>query len=126
MSARVTPNNIIVTNRGDSFKFPLQLNIGTKVNPVFYDIMEGDYVYLGVMEANQPFENAIIKKKFGAEDYNYDYQYLMVRFTAQDTEHILPGTYYYEIKLFRDKKNVDDNYDAVDTILNRTKFIITN
>lgn len=124
MSARVNANNIITTNRGDSFKFPIQLNIGTIINPVWYDMMEGDYVYLGVMEANQPFEDALIKKKFDISDYDYDTQALMIRFISQDTRYLLPGTYYYEIKLFRDKKNVTDNYDAIDTILSRTKFIV--
>lgn len=124
MSARVNANNIITTNRGDSFKFPIQLNIGTIINPVWYDMMEGDYVYLGVMEANQPFEDALIKKKFDISDYDYDTQSLMIRFISQDTRYLLPGTYYYEIKLFRDKKNVTDNYDAIDTILSRTKFIV--
>lgn len=126
MSARINANNIITTNRGDSFKFPIQLNIGTIINPVWYDMMEGDYVYLGVMEANQPFENALIKKKFDISDYDYDTQSLMIRFISQDTRYLLPGTYYYEIKLFRDKKNVTDNYDAVDTVLGRTKFIVIN
>ena len=126
MSARISKNNIITTNRGDSFKFPIQLNIGTMVNPVYYDMMEGDYAYLGVIEANQPFENALIKKKFDISDYDYDTQSLMIRFISQDTRYLLPGTYYYEIKLFRDKKNVTDNYDAVDTVLGRTKFIVIN
>lgn len=126
MSATISKNNIIVTNRGDSFKFPVQLNIGTIVNPTFYDLMKGDFVYLGVMEANQKFEDAIIKKKYGHDDYNEEYQYLMIRFTPEDTECLVPGTYYYEIKLFRDGKNVTDGHDAVDTILNRTQFIITD
>jgi len=126
MSTRISKNDIITTNRGDSFKFPIQLNIGTLVRPVFYDMLEGDFVYFGVMEANQPFENALIRKKFSADDYDYDTQSLMIRFTDQDTRFLLPGTYYYQIKLFRDKKNVTDNYDAVDTILDRTKFIVLN
>ena len=47
-------NNIITISRGDSFEFPLFINIGTLLNPIKYNLVEHENakIYLGVMEPN--------------------------------------------------------------------------
>ena len=57
-------NGIITVNRGDSFQFPLVLNMGTNLEPEKYVLGSNAFVYFAVMEPNKPFENALIRKKF--------------------------------------------------------------
>lgn len=122
--ASISKNNIITMNRADTFKFPFTITIGNAVNYFIYDMVEGDKLYLAVLEPNQKWENALIKKVYTWEDYDIENQEVMIRFVPEDTEYVKPGTYYYQIKLFRPKENVDDRYDAIDTLIPRTKFII--
>ena len=122
--ANLSKNNIITMNRADTFKFPFTITIGNAVNYFIYDMVEGDKLYLAVLEPNQKWENALIKKVYTWEDYDIENQEVMIRFVPEDTEYVKPGTYYYQIKLFRPKENVDDRYDAIDTLIPRTKFII--
>ena len=76
------------------------------------------------MEPNQKWEDAILKKVYDEIDFDYEYHQLMIRFEPQNTEYLKPGTYYYQIKLYRPKENVDDEFEAIDTLIPRTKFII--
>ena len=122
--ANISKNNIITMNRADTFKFPFTITIGNAVNYFIYDMVEGDKLYLAVLEPNQKWENALIKKVYTWKDYDIENQDVMIRFVPEDTEYVKPGTYYYQIKLFRPKENVDDRYDAIDTLIPRTKFII--
>lgn len=122
--ANISKNNIITMNRADTFKFPFTITIGNAVNYFIYDMVEGDKLYLAVLEPNQKWENALIKKVYTSKDYNIENQEVMIRFVPEDTEYVKPGTYYYQIKLFRPKENVDDKYEAIDTLIPRTKFII--
>ena len=96
-------NNNVTVTRGDSFKRPLFLNSGTDLKPSRYVLKDSDEVYLGIMEPNQPFENSIVRKKFS------------------DTEKLIPGTYYYQIKA--KFINEDLTYD-VNTVVQKTKFVI--
>ena len=61
-------NGIITVNRGDSFTLPMQLNYGTNLEPMTYTVEGKSIVYFAVMEPNQPFECALIRKKYTAED----------------------------------------------------------
>ena len=94
----ISRNGIIEMYRGDTFEFPLFINIGTKGHPVQYIVQEGDIVYFSVGEANQPFEKALIRKIFTVEDLDEDGN-ITVRMSSSDTENVLPGTYYMQIKI---------------------------
>ena len=122
--ANISKNNIITVNRGDSFKFPFMITVGDSINYVVYDLMPGDKLYLAVMEGNQKWEDALIKQTYISDDYDYRSHQVMIRFEIEDTEYLIPGTYYYQIKLYRPKENVEDGFEAVDTVMPRTKFII--
>lgn len=116
-------NGIITVTRGDSFSFPLKINFGTSLEPSSYGISKKDKVYMAVMEPNQPFETALIKKVFTPEDMNDDGN-IVIRFKPQDTQFVLPGKYYYQIKLQRFHSEDESDYD-VDTIIDKTLFYIT-
>jgi hypothetical protein len=123
--AHISPNNIITVNRGDYFVFTFQINIGTAMNPVYYTLTGDDKVYLGVMEANKTFEQAIIKKVFTAADSNSDGSIDIV-FETNDTINLLPGNYYYSIKLNQPIASTSEEAekDKITTIVPKTKFII--
>ena len=72
------------------------------------------------MEPNQPFESAIVRKKITYTDL-IDGQ-LIVSFTPKDTQFLLPGKYYYQVKL--EKKNISLNTAEVFTVINKTLIII--
>lgn len=126
-------NGIITVTRGDSFKFPLTINFGSNLEPNTYGLKEHDKVYFAVMEPNQPFECALIRKVFTLKDVNEN-QEIEISFKPKDTVHVLPGKYYYQIKLQRFHKKLDyagneldewdfDDYD-VDTVVDKTQFFI--
>lgn len=117
----ISDNCIINLTRGDSFELPLFLNQGTNVSPMRYVLNDKDEVYFGVMECNQPFETALIRKKFTSKDLNENGD-VLVKFYHEDTAQVLPDLYYYEIKLrkFDEKTN---RYE-VHTVVQKTKFFI--
>lgn len=117
-------NGIITVNRGDSFTIPLALNAGTTLDPMQYDATETSYLYFAVMEPNQPFETALIKKKYRILDMERDEDdQLLIKFKPQDTQCVLPGKYYYQVKV--QSVNPDDVTDyTVDTVIDKTLFYI--
>ena len=126
-------NGIITVTRGDSFKFPLTINFGSTLTPENYGLKKHDKVYFAVMEPNQTFECALIKKVFTVDDVNEN-QEIEISFKPKDTQCVLPGKYYYQIKLQRFHKKLDssgqeidewdlDDYD-VDTVVDKTQFFI--
>lgn len=123
--AHISTNNIITVNRGDTFSFTFDINIGTEINPVPYILEEGDKLYLGVSEANVPFENAIIKKVFTMVDADSDGS-INIIFDSTDTLNLLPGNYYYSIKLSQPIPGTSEveASEKVTTLIPRTKFVI--
>lgn len=115
-------NGIITVNRGDSFSFPLTINFGNTLNPDTYVLGSSDKVYFAIMEPNQPFETAVVKKVFTVNDLNDD-NTIQIRFKPKDTVCILPGKYYYQIKLQRFNSTDPDDYE-VDTVIDKTQFFI--
>ena len=118
--------NIIIINRGDSCNIRFNLNI-TKIDP-------DTIYYFGLMDPNQWFEEALVKKRFTNKDIivessdesgikviNY---YLQIELKPSDTVDLYPGVYYYAIKSHR--VNIDKKVDEVKTLLNKTKFIIND
>ena len=118
-------NGIIEVNRGDSFELPLFINQGTDITPIRYNMKNSNSeVYVGVMEPNQPFERAIVRKKYTKNDINENGD-IVVKFTSNDTTCLLPGKYYYQvkIKLYNDYDNNKEDCD-INTIIPMTQFII--
>lgn len=115
-------NGIITVNRGDSFTLPLALNYGTNLDPYKYTLSDSCVVYFAVMEPNQPFEEALIKKRYTAKDADADGN-IIIKFKPQDTQCVLPGKYYYQVKLQRFNSTTAEDYE-VDTIVDKTLFYI--
>lgn len=115
-------NNIVTISRGDTGISSVYINIGTEYAPKRYILHEDDKLYLGVMEPNQSFENAIIKKIYTKDNLDDDGDVIVI-FTAEDTENLEPGLYYYQIKLVRN--NIEAR-NIVDTIRPNTKFYIVD
>lgn len=109
-------NGIIRLQRGDSCKFPIFLNKGSEICPMRYKLGENDQLYFALTEPNQPFECALLKKVLTYRDCN-PLGDVVLKLTPEDTEHILPGKYFYEIKARFVDNNIiiDYNIDITDT-----------
>lgn len=121
-------NNIIVINRGDSFDF--DLTIADESSKTGRYILTGDdVIYFGLMDPHQPFEQALVKKRYTVADADLAGN-LSISIEPQDTLDLLPGVYYYAVKLL--KKSDYDEYsgeyltERVITVINKTKFIIND
>lgn len=118
---KISTNGIITVNRGDSFEIPLLLNIGSSINRIEYDLTETDIIYLGIMEPNQFFENAIVRKKFTYQDLDKDGN-IRVRFWPEDTLFLAPGKYYYQVKI--QTTDAKTGKKDVETVVDKTLFYI--
>ena len=118
----ISYDGIITINRGDSFRLPLMLNYGTKMEPLMYRMTPKSFVYFAVMEPNEPFENALIRKKYTIDDVDEDGN-IVIKFRPQDTQCVLPGKYYYQVKLQRLNSDDPEDYE-VDTVIDKTQFFI--
>ena len=104
--------------RGDTLVLPLTINQGDNMNPIAYELQPTDEVYFALMEPNQPWEQAILKKKL---DYtNQENGELILKFKPSDTMCLLPGLYYYQVKI----RLIQDNEYIVNTIIPKTHFWI--
>ena len=121
-------SNIIVINRGDSFDFDLTITLDSEFR---YALTGDDALYFGIMQPHQPFETALIRKKYTVADTDAMGN-LSVSILPEDTLNLHPGKYYYAVKLHMNHPEVDANtgeetgkiIDKVYTIINKTKFII--
>ena len=104
--------NMIILNRGDS----LDLTLALTVDGVSYTMQEGDFLYFGVMRPDQKFEDAFIRQRYTKDDYTAG-GYLVIKLKPEDSLYLLPGVYYYSLKL----KKADG---TVITLLPKTKFVI--
>lgn len=117
----IASNGIVTVNRGDSFELPVIIKQGNAVDYDVYVLRPEDKVYLGVMEPNQPFETALIRKVFTMNDYRDSYD-IIFRFWPEDTECVLPGKYYYQVKV----QTFDEQYQRMDveTVIDKTLFYV--
>lgn len=123
-------SNIIVINRGDSFDFDLTINFGGE-DSERYILTGSDAVYFGIMDPGQPFETALVRKKYTVADTDAMGN-LVISVNPEDTLDLVPGRYYYAVKLHMRHPEVDELsgketgkiIDKVYTIINKTKFII--
>ena len=116
--------NIIKMNRGDTYEFNLTIDDEGSENGKY--ILQGnDAVYFGLMEPNSAFEQSLVKKVYTEEDRDKDGN-IFITIEPEDTEHLLPGVYYYSVKLEVDHEN-GETYESIHkviTVINKTKFII--
>ena len=110
-------NGSIVMNRGDSGEFPLVINQGNAFNPIPYTLGEQDSVYLAIEEPNQPFEDAIVNKVYTKNSAIVDDEgNIIIKIKPEDTVALMPGRYYYEIKLVTNNQNQYRNMYRVLTL----------
>lgn len=127
-----TNNNIIVLNRGDSFSFDLTLNDETATSGR-YSLQGDDVVYFGLMDPGQPFEFALVRKRYTVEDCD-EAGNLVINLEPKDTLDLIPGVYYYAVKLKMDHyyidpetgEQTDQHIDRVITVINKTKFFLND
>ena len=105
--------------RGDSFTAPIFINIGSKLAPVYYTLKPTDKLYFGLMEPNQAFEDAVVKKVFDFTSPQDSEGNTLLMLKPTDTEKLLVGQYYYMIKL----RTIDEfNQESVRTVVKPTIF----
>ena len=122
-------NNMIIMNRGDTYDFDLIIDDVDSPDGI-YRLKGDDAVYFGIMDPHQPFEDALVKKRFTAEDV-YPNGVLNIVIAPEDTLDLLPGTYYYSVKAHLQHDNFYyetgeflGRVDQVNTIINKTKLFL--
>lgn len=114
-------SSIITHHRGDTLYQPIFINIGTYTRPVRYCLQPGDRLYFGLMEPNTYFEYSILKKYFDFNSPRNAMGDTLLILDPKDTEFLVPGTYYYEIKL----QQFDEfGKEYISTIVPKTLFYI--
>jgi len=116
----INNSGIIILSRGDTFSIPLFLNKGNKLYPIRYVVDSKSEIFIGVMEPNATFENAIIKKKYTSENLNENGD-VVVSFQSEDTCNLLPGLYYYEVKV---KIYESEGIYSINTVIPKKQFFI--
>lgn len=96
---KVEYNGIVTLIRGDTLITPIYVNIGTKLSPKYYKLNLSDKLYFGLMEPNQSFEDAVLKKTFDFTSPQDAEGNTLLILKPSDTEKLLVGKYYYMIKL---------------------------
>lgn len=97
-------------HRGDTFSIDCIIYSGNNLNRELYNLNDGDEIYFALLEPNQCWENAILKKNSIDADSK-------IKFDPKDTMCLIPGLYYYQVKL----RNKDGE---VYTLCNRSKLYI--
>lgn len=127
----MTLNNIIVLNRGDTYEFDLTIADDDAADGR-YHLKEDDTVYFGIMDPHQPFEEALVKKRFTKEDADENSN-LTIVIDPEDTLDLLPGTYYYSVKIHLQHENIHPEtgdslgyIDKVNTVINKTKLFLND
>lgn len=114
-------NGIIHLMRGDSYCKPIFINVGTKLDPIQYHLTDTDSLYFGLMEPNQAFEDAVLKKKYTCASDMDDKGNVLLTIEPNDTLSIPVGKYYYMIKL---RSTNQFGKEVVKTIIPPTQFFI--
>ena len=118
----ISNNGIIQLTRGDSLKLPLFINANTDSDPIRYTLKSSDTIYFALLEPNQRFEDAILKKVFTYNSPKTEFNDIWITLKPSDTEELLPGKYYYTLKL----KSIDNdsNEEFIRTIIPEKEFWI--
>lgn len=116
-------NNIIILNRGDTYQFELYID-GVESPSELYRLSGDDTIYFGIMDPHQPFEEALVKKRFTEADLDPQTGLLTIVIEPEDTLDLFPGTYYYAVKLHMNHSDAMGSVDRVSTVINRTKLFL--
>lgn len=131
---QISNNGIITTIRGDYEIIPLHIftNGEKSLTNNSYIPQANDKVFFAITEPNQRFEDAILKKVYCIKDldsttYNKSTGEFNIILDSADTEWLVPGDYYYQVKIL--KKDVFDDTQADGegkpiTVIPKTKFVI--
>lgn len=112
----------ITLARGDCFKAPLFINIGSDIEPIRLDIrsLPELEIYFGVYMPYDRFENSFIAKKFNHLDSN-ELGDVIITINPEDTLYIRPGSYKYSIKA----RMYDKAYgEWINTVVDANTFYI--
>lgn len=115
----LSSNGLLVLSRGDNATLPLFLNAGTDIKPIRYtlqkveengEVILKDEVYVAITEPNQPFECAIVKKKYDYRDLNKRGD-VLIQIKHEDTRCLREGKYFYSIiaKFIKKETNINDD-----------------
>ena len=115
----ISENGIITLCKGDSADIPLFINAGNTFQPYKYSLQGDDKIFFVVSESFQPFTEGVIRQVYTADDVNALGD-VVIHIEPEDTHYLLPGRYYYEIKLLIRK----DNNDVIDTLIPKRLFYI--
>ena len=111
----LTDDQMIYLSRGDTCSFTLVILTGDNLQNYHYVLTDNEKIYFGVTEANECFEDSILKKVFTTDDVDEDGNVVM-SFNHDDTKCLEEGTYYYTIKLVHG--------DEVETIVDKNRLFI--
>ncbi len=117
----VTRIGKIELTRGDSCKFPIFINCGEDLHPRRYTLNDNDTLYFAVMEPNQPFEHAILRKVYTSKDEVTEAGDTVLSLSPKDTEYLLPGKYYYTVKM---RTDLESGEYEVQTLISENEFIL--
>ena len=122
----ISNNGIIIMTRGDSVRFPLVINCGSKIEPIQFLIKThaSAKVYFRIMQPTLPFERAIVIKEYDSNSGVDENGNLLITLNTEDTENINCGKYYYEVKMTNNNSNFTNNTELT-TLIKRTEFYIT-
>ena len=90
----------IYLHRGDSSTLIFEIYSDNNLLKTLYNLNEKDELYFGVMEPNQRWECALIRKKLTPTNP------IQVEIIPNDTISVLPSLYYYQLKLRTEDGNV--------------------
>lgn len=116
---RISKTKIVELTRGDSFIYPLFINVGSQIRPERYLLKSGDTVYFALMEPNQMFEDAILKKAYTSDDEKTSDGDLLIKLDSMDTQYLSCGKYYYTVKV-----RFSESELPVQTIIDNREFWI--
>lgn len=111
----------ITLTRGDTASPSLFLNKGTDLKPLRHILQDGEEVYFAIMEPNQPFECAIVKKLLTKDNLNKNGD-VVINIEHDDTRCLLPGKYFYQIKASIYNSETD-KYE-INTVVQKTEFTL--
>lgn len=107
--ATIQNDGTISINRGDVFISPLFINCpGDDDKPIRYDIRKhpNARVWFSIMQPNQSFEKAVIRKVFTFEDSN-EFGDVVVKLKSKETQTLMQGKYYYQAKIVLDDGKIN-------------------
>lgn len=110
--------NCFMLSRGDTFRFPITINCGTKLEPEIYELKQTDTLYIAILEPGQSFENAIIRQTLTMKNADEETGCITFILKSSDTEYMLTGKYFITIKL-------EQEDGTVTTVLPMKEFWLT-